>query len=69
MSWTATVTAAGLLRTDASDSGGGDYVHDTQVSVGPNTFTAPQPLSAVDDISGVPYAGSASYACSVAPQR
>lgn len=69
MSWTATVTVAGLLRTNAGDSSGDDYVHNTQVSVGPNTFTAPQALSAIDDISGVLYAGSASYACSVAPQR
>ncbi len=69
MSWTATVTVAGELRTHASDQSGDLYSHDAQVSVGQNTFTAPQPLSQIDDIGGVLYAGSASYACSVAPQR
>jgi hypothetical protein len=69
MSWTATVTVAGELRTHASDQSGDLYSHNTQVSVGQNTFTAPQPHSQVDDIGGVLYAGSASYACSVAPQR
>jgi hypothetical protein len=69
MSWTATVTVAGELRTHAGDKSGDLYSHDTQVSVGQNTFTAPQPLSQIDDIGGVLYVRSASYACSIAPQR
>lgn len=35
------------------DKSGNLYRHDAQVSVGPNTFTAPQPLSQIDDIGGV----------------
>jgi hypothetical protein len=70
MSWTATVTVAGgELRTHAGDRSGDLYSHDTQVSAGQNTFTASQPLSRIDDIGGVLYVGSASYGCSVAPQR
>jgi len=69
MSWTAAVTVTGELITHASDKSGDLYRHDVQVSVGPNTFTAPQPLSQIDDIGGVLYAGSASYGCSIAPQR
>lgn len=69
MSWTATVTVAGELRTHVSDKSGDLYSHDVQVSVGTNTLTAPQPLSVIDDIGGVLYAGSASYACSIAPQQ
>ena len=69
MSWTATVTVAGELRTHVSDQSGDLYSHDPQVNVGQNTFTAPQPLSQIDDISGVLYAGSASYTCSIAPRR
>jgi len=69
MSWTATVTVAGELRTHASDKSGDLYTHDVQVSVGPNTLTAPKPLSQIDDIGGVLYVGSASYGCSIAPQR
>ena len=69
MSWIVTVTVAGELRTHASDKSGDLYSNDAQVSVGQNTFNAPQPLSQIDDIGGVLYAGSASYACSVAPQH
>jgi hypothetical protein len=69
MSWTATVTVAGELITHASDNGGDINRHDVQVSVGPNTFTAPEPLSDIGDIGGVLYVGSASYGCSIAPQR
>ena len=69
MNWTVTVTVAGELRTHVSDKSGDLYAHDVQVSVGQNTLTAPQPLSVIDDIGGVLYAGSASYACSIAPQR
>jgi len=69
MSWTATVTVAGELITHASDKSGDLYRRDVQVSPGPNTFTAPQPLSQINDIGGVLYVGSASYGCSIAPQR
>ncbi len=69
MSWTATVTVAGELRTHVGDRNGDLYPHDVQVSVGPNTLTAPQPLSQIDDIGGVLYVGSHSYGCSIAPQR
>ena len=69
MSWTATVTVAGELITHASDKSGDLYRRDVQVSPGPNTFTAPQPLSQINDIGGVLYVGSTSYGCSIAPQR
>ena len=69
MSWTATVTVAGELITHASDKSGDINRRDVQVGPGPNTFTAPQPLSQIDDIGGVLYVGSASYACSIMPQR
>jgi len=69
MSWVATVTVAGELITHASDKSGDINRRDVQVSVGQNTFTAPQPLSQIDDIGGVLYVGSSSYACSIAPQR
>jgi hypothetical protein len=69
MSWIATVTVAGELRTHAGDKSGDLYTRDQQVNVGQNTFNAPQPLSQIDDIGGVLYVGSASYACSIAPQR
>jgi hypothetical protein len=68
MSWTATVTVAGELITHASDSAGNIYRHDVQVISGPNAFTAPVPLSKIDDIGGVLYAGNSSYGCSIAPQ-
>lgn len=32
---------------------------------GPNTFTAPQPLSEIDDVGDVLYVGSAWYGCSM----
>jgi hypothetical protein len=69
MTWTATVTVAGELITHASDSSGNIYRHDVQVTPGPNSFAAPVPLSQIDDIGGVLYATSASYGCSIAPQR
>ena len=69
MSWTATVTVAGQLITHASDKSGDLYRRDVQVSPGPNTFTAPQPLSQIDDIGGVLHVGPASYGCSIGPQR
>jgi hypothetical protein len=69
MSWTANVTIAGELITHASDSSGNINRHDVQVTPGPNRFTAPVPLSQISDIGGVLYAGSASYCCSIAPQR
>ena len=69
MSWTATVAVAGELRTHAPDKSGDIYAHDVQVSVGPDTLIALQPLSQIDDIGGVLYVGSASYARSIAPQR
>ena len=55
-SMTVTVTVAGE-RINAGDSSGDDHVHNTQVSVGPVTFTAPQTLFAIDDVSGVLYVG------------
>jgi hypothetical protein len=69
MTWTATVTVAGELHTHARDKSGDLYSQDAQVSVGPNVFIAPQPLSPIDDIGGMPYVGSASYAGSIAPRR
>jgi hypothetical protein len=69
MSWTATVTVVGELITHASDKSGNINRHDVQISEGPNTFTAAVPLSQIDDIGGVLYVGSKSYACSVAPRR
>jgi hypothetical protein len=56
MTVTVTVTVAGE-RINAGDSSGDDHVHNTQVSVGPVTFTAPQTLFAIDDVSGVLYVG------------
>jgi hypothetical protein len=69
MSWTATVTVAGELITHASDNGGDINWRDLQVSPGPNTFTAPEPLAQIDEIGGVLYASSRSYGCSIAPGR
>jgi hypothetical protein len=69
MSWVATVTVAGELRTHAGDKSGDVYSRDQQVIVGQNTFNAPQPLSQIDDIGGVLFTSSSSYACSIAPQR
>jgi hypothetical protein len=69
MSWTATVTVAGELITHASADGGDINRRDVKVSPGPNTFTAPEPLSQISDIGGVLYAGPKSYGCSVAPQQ
>ena len=69
MSWTATVTVAGELRTHASDKSGDLYAHDVQVSAGPDTLIAPQPLWQIDDIGGVLCVGSASDACPIAPRR
>jgi hypothetical protein len=69
MSWVATVTVAGELRTHAGDKSGDVYSRDQQVNVGQNTFNAPQPLSQIDDIGGVLFTSSSSYACSIAPQR
>jgi hypothetical protein len=57
------------LITHASDKSGDINRRDVQVSVGANTFTAPEPLSEIDDIGGVLYVGSHSYGCSIAPQR
>lgn len=69
MSWTAKVTVAGELITHASDSSGNINRHDLQVAPGPNRFVASVPLSQIGDIGGVLYVGSASYGCSIAPQR
>lgn len=69
MSWTATVTVAGELITHASDQAGDINRRDVQVSPGPNTFTAPEPLSQINDIGGVLYVAFASYGCSIAHQR
>jgi hypothetical protein len=73
MSWTAMVTVAGELITHASDSSGDINRHDVQVTPGPNTFTAPVPLSQIGDIGGVLYvpdnSSGTSYGCSVARGR
>jgi hypothetical protein len=69
MSWVANVTVSGELITHASDKSGNIYRRDVQVQIGPNTFTAPVPLSEITDIGGVLYVGNGSYGCSVAPQR
>lgn len=69
MSWTANVTLRGELITHASDTSGNLYRHDVQVTPGANGFTAPVPLSKIDDIGGVLYVGRSTYGCSVAPQR
>ena len=73
MSWTAKVTVAGELITHASDNSGNIYRRDARVSIGLNTFTAPVPLSHVNDIGGVLYvpdaSSSTSYGCSVKPQH
>jgi hypothetical protein len=39
------------------------------ISAGPSNFTAPVPLTQVDDIGGVLYVGSRSYGCSIAPAK
>ena len=52
-----------------SDTSGNLYRRDLQVTAGPNGFTAPVPLSKIDDIGGVLYVGTSTYGCSVAPQR
>jgi hypothetical protein len=67
MSWTANVTVAGELITHASDNSGNMYRRDVQVTPGANRFTAPVPLSQIDDVGGVLYVGSISYGCSIAP--
>ena len=68
MSWTATTSVAGELRTHAGTGSGSLYQHDQQVPVGPSAFTAPVPLAQVDDIGGtLTTSGGGSYACSVAP--
>jgi hypothetical protein len=59
VSWIDAVTVAGELITHASDNGGDINRQDVQVSPGPNMFTAPEPLSQIDDIGGVLYIGSA----------
>jgi hypothetical protein len=69
MSWIATVTLSGELITHVSDISGNLYRRDVQVTPGPNGFTAPVPLSKIDDIGGVLYVGRSTYGCSVAPQR
>ena len=69
MSWTATVTVAGQLRTHAGDRSGTTYEHDVPVTQGPNAFAAPVPLAQIDDLGGVLSTSTSSYACSVAPQR
>jgi hypothetical protein len=69
MSWTANVTVAGELITHVSDNNGNIYRHDVEVSIGPNIFNAPVPLSEMGDIGGVLYVGNASYGCSIAPRR
>ena len=68
MSWTATVTVSGDLRTHVSDRSGDLYSHDVPVQQGPTSLAAPFPLSQLSDIGGVLYtsAGS-SYTCSIAP--
>lgn len=69
MTWTAIVTIAGQLITHASDKSGNIYRHVVHVTPGPNVFTAPVPLSRINDIGGVLYATSTTYGCSVAPYR
>jgi hypothetical protein len=69
MSWTAKVTTSGQLITHASDKAGNIYRHVTHVAPGVATFTAPVPLSKVNDLGGVLYGKKRSYGCSIAPQR
>ena len=69
MSWTAKVTVAGQLITHVSDKRGNTYRHVVQVAPGMQVFTAPVPLSQVDDAGGVLYGKNASHGCSIAPQR
>lgn len=69
MSWTATVTVPGRIITHASDRAGAIFRRIARVTPGPNLFSAPVPLAQVDDIGGVLYGRTHSYACSIAPAR
>jgi hypothetical protein len=69
MSWTATTTVGGELKTHVGTKSGSLYTRDTQTTPGPNAFAAPVPLAQIDDIGGVLFAPGTSYACSIAPQR
>lgn len=69
MSWTATTTIAGELRTHADSASGSVYSHVVNTTLGPNVFAAPVPLAQIDDIGGVLSTPGASYACSIAPGR
>jgi hypothetical protein len=69
MSWTAKVTTRGQLITHASSKAGNIYRHVIEVTPGLATFTAPVPLSQVNDIGGVLYGKKTSYGCSIAPKR
>ena len=67
--WAATVTESGELITHASGNQGDINRRDAQVTSGPNSFTAPEPLNYIGDVRGVLYVGSSSYGCSIAPAR
>jgi hypothetical protein len=69
MTWTAIIAVAGQLITHASDESGTIYRHVARVTPGAEVFTAPVPLSQVNDIGGVLSTAGSSYACSVAPYR
>jgi hypothetical protein len=57
------------LITRASDKSGNIYRHVVHITPGPNVFTAPVPLSQINDIGGILYTTSTSYGCCVAPYR
>jgi hypothetical protein len=67
--WAATVTESGELITHALDNQGDINRRDAQVTSGPNSFTAPEPLNDIGDVGGVLYVGSPSYGCSIAPAK
>ena len=69
MSWTAKVTVAGQLITHVSDKRGNIYRHVVQVIPGLRVFSAPVPLSQINDAGGVVYGKNGSQACSIAPQH
>lgn len=68
MSWTATTTVAGELRTHADSTSGSIYSHAARTTPGPHAFAAPVPLAQINDIGGVLFTPGASYSCSIAPQ-
>lgn len=69
MSWTATVTVPGQLITHVSDKRGDIFRHVVHVIPGAHVFTAPVPLSQINDGGGNLDGISKSYGCSIAPQH